>query len=355
MRRTAVFKHDLFLRHDPGPNHPESPGRLRDIYRMLDSPPLAGRFLLPEFKPVSKKKLHYNHSERHIVTVAETSGDVFSILDQDTVTSEASYDAARLAAGALVTGIDLLLKGDIDNGFGLVRPPGHHAEKHRSQGFCLFNNVAIACHHAILEHDLERIMVVDWDVHHGNGTQNSFYDSSRVLYVSPHQSPLYPGTGAGEETGRDEGEGYTLNIPLPRGCGDREYADLFREIIIPVGREYRPQLIMISAGFDIHYADPIGSMEVGWQGIALMTRWLQKLADEVCDGRLLVTLEGGYNLLGQKEGIFSVLAELYGGDLDLDFPVYLDETTEKELTSPGGAVHPAIEQVRAVAKKYWKM
>lgn len=354
MRKTAVFKDSLFLDHDPGFDHVESPERIKTIYRLLDSPSLSSFFLTPEFGVASQELIALNHSSDLIRRVAETAGKQFDFLDPDTRTSPDSYAAACMAAGALIRGIDLLLDGAIDNGFALVRPPGHHAEYDRSMGFCLFNNVAIAARYATQVLGLERVMIVDWDLHHGNGTQNSFYDSDKVLYISTHQYPYYPGTGSLRETGAGKGEGFTVNIPLPGYQGDRDYATIFDDIVAPIGREYRPQLILVSAGFDIYQGDPLGSMEVTAQGFAYLTHTLVSLAEDVCEGRLLVTLEGGYNLDGQRDGILAVLGQLCGQRLATDHPVHLDGELSKRLRQEK-SVHPAIHQAWELAKKYWRM
>lgn len=354
MRKTAVFRDSLFLDHDPGFDHVESPERLKGIYKILEGKNLRDCFVIPEFLPASHELIGLNHSQALIERVSETAGKIFDALDSDTKTSPDSYAAACLAVGALIKGVDLLMAGDIDNGFALVRPPGHHAERDQSMGFCLFNNVAIAAHYAIEILGLERVMIVDWDLHHGNGTQHSFYESEKVLYLSTHQYPHYPGTGSLQETGRGTGEGFTVNIPLPGYQGDVDYATIFDDLILPVGREYQPQLILVSAGFDIYRGDPLGAMEVTAQGFAYMTRALVRLAEEVCGGRLLVTLEGGYNLDGQRDGILAVLGELYGQGLDTGFSTNLDVDTAAFL-SREKSCHPAIQQALEVAKKYWKM
>ncbi len=302
----------------------------------------------------SRELIALNHSPLLIARVAETAGKTFDFLDPDTRTSPDSYAAACMAVGALIKGVDLLQSGEIDNGFALVRPPGHHAEYNHAMGFCLFNNVAIAAHYATQILCLEKVMIVDWDVHHGNGTQHSFYGSEKVLYLSTHQYPYYPGTGSLQETGKGKGEGFTINIPLPGNQGDRDFATIFDDIVVPIGREYRPQLILVSAGFDIYRGDPLGAMEVTAQGFAYLTRALVSLAEEVCDGRLLVTLEGGYNLNGQRDGILAVLGQLCGQRLETDYPVHLDEETVQRL-SREKSVHPAILQAWELAKKYWKM
>lgn len=354
MRQTAIFRDPLFLNHDPGIDHVESPERLKGIYNLLDDDLLSHRFLQPEFTPAPLELISLNHSKALIERVSETAGKIFDSLDPDTKTSPDSYAAACLAVGALVKGVDLLLAGTIDNGFALVRPPGHHAERNTSMGFCLFNNVAIAAHYAIQILGLERVMIVDWDLHHGNGTQHSFYDTDKVLYLSTHQYPYYPGTGSLGETGVGKGEGFTVNIPLPGYQGDGDYAAIFNEIVLPVGREYNPQLILVSAGFDIYRGDPLGSMEVTAQGFAYLTRSLVLLAEEVCQGRLLVTLEGGYNLEGQRDGILAVLGELCGQTLDTGYLTNLKNDTAVYLGQIK-STHPAIHQAWDIAKKYWKL
>ncbi len=354
MRKTAILRDSLFLAHDPGFNHPDSPDRLKEIYNVLDKKSLQGLFVEPDFIPVSEKELYLNHSSSLVKEVAATSGQAFGSLEADTTTSPESYNAACLAVGALVKGVDLLMGDEVDNCFALVRPPGHHAEKKSSMGFCLFNNVAIAASYAMKKHNIERIMIIDWDLHHGNGTQTSFFETNKILYVSTHQYPFYPGTGSVQEIGRGKGEGYTINIPLPGGQGDKEYAAIFNKIVVPLGRQYKPQLIFVSSGFDIYHGDPLGSMQVTSKGFGYMTKVIVDLAEEVCEGRVLVTLEGGYNLTGQRDGALAVLSELYGAPLDTGYPINLDdknlETFQQQRTLP-----PFVEQSCTVAKKYWKM
>ncbi len=354
MRKTAVLRDSLFLDHDPGFDHPESPQRLKVINEVLDKEEVKDCFVYPDFEPASHDIIGLNHGKDLIDRVAETAGKIFDALDPDTKTSPDSYAAAILAAGALVKGVDLLLEGAVDNGFALVRPPGHHAERNRSMGFCLFNNVAVAAKYAISHHKMKRVMIVDWDLHHGNGTQNSFYDSDKVLYVSTHQYPYYPGTGAVTETGKGKGDGYTVNIPLPGYQGDIDYATIFDDIIVPIGKEYNPELILISCGFDIYKGDPLGAMEVTAPGFAYLTRAMVQLAEAVCEGRLLVTLEGGYDLNGQRDGAMAVLSELLGEPLDTGYPTNLKEPASK-LLSGKKSVHPAIVQARDVAKRFWKL
>ncbi len=354
MKRTAIFRDDLFISHDPGYSHPESPERTKTIFSALDELSEKNHFLEPSFEKVEKKTLLLNHSNNLIRTVMATAGEKYSALDPDTLTSAQSYDAACLAVGALNKGVDLLFQNQVDNCFALVRPPGHHAERGRCMGFCLFNNVALAARYALEKYDVQRILIVDWDVHHGNGTQNSFYDTDKVMYMSIHQSPLFPGTGAFHEMGVDKGAGYTINIPLPGGQGDLEYANIFNTLVREIGSQYEPELIIISAGFDAYHADAISSMRLTHSGYAYMTKVLMEMADEFCGGKVLVSLEGGYNLTGLKEGVFAVLSELKGRSLGTEFLSDLSPEIAEAL-SLEQKPHPAIERVREVAKKYWKM
>jgi len=354
MNRTAIFAHDVFREHDPGFDHVECPDRIITLLSVLEELRKENIFLEPSFSAASVETILLNHTLDHINEVEATSGKIYSALDGDTFTSPKSFEVATLAAGAVIQGVDLIVGGEIDNGFALVRPPGHHAEKHKSMGFCLFNNIALAAHHGIEKLGLERILILDWDVHHGNGTQHAFYDSDKVMFVSIHQSPLYPGTGALTDVGVDRGRGYNLNIPLPGGQGDLEYANIFNTIVEKVVYQYKPQLILVSAGFDTYYGDGISSMRMTHQGFGYMTRSLMRWADDLCDGRLLMTLEGGYNLTGLKEGVFTVLGELAGTKLNTTFPSLVDDDVGKQLTDELPP-HPAIERVRDIAQAFWNV
>lgn len=354
MRKTAIYRDDLFLQHQPGISHPESPERLRVIFDELDKEPIGRHFLFPHFSPASQDIIRLNHSETLVRRVAETSGREHDYLDADTQTSADSYDAACLAVGALIDGITRIDQGEIDNGFCLVRPPGHHAERDQSMGFCLFNNVAVAARWAHKELGMQRIMIIDWDLHHGNGTQHSFYETDRVLYLSSHQYPYYPGSGALLENGKGGGMGYTINIPLAGGQGDMEFARMYNELVLPVVRQYKPELILVSCGFDIYDGDPLGAMRVSPDGFAWMTRSLVAVADEVCSGKLLVTLEGGYNLTGMRDGALAVLAELCGEKLDCGFPVNL--SAKKAQGFAGAAVDCSqLDQALQIAKNFWTL
>lgn len=353
MHKTAVYRNDLFLEHRPGFDHVESPERLKIIYEQLDTLESENLFVYPKFEPASLDTIGLNHTKKQIVKASSTAGKNNDFLDADTLTSEKSYDAALLAAGALVDGLKRIHAAEFNNCFCMVRPPGHHAESDRSMGFCLFNNVAIAAKYALSHLGMNRILILDWDLHHGNGTQHSFYGSEKVLYISTHQYPYYPGTGALLETGSGAGEGYTINIPLYGGQGDRDFACIFNDLVAPVTNLFKPQLILISCGFDIYKGDPLGGMQVTPAGFSYMTRVMVRLAEKLCDGKLLVTLEGGYNLQGMRDGCLAVLSELYGDNHTGKFPVFLDEKTNRNLAAVTGL--GIVDQALNITKNYWKL
>jgi acetoin utilization deacetylase AcuC-like enzyme len=230
----------------------------------------------------------------------------------DTVVSPASVEAARLAAGAAIGAIEAICGSPARarRAFAAMRPPGHHAEEERAMGFCLYNNIAVAAAHARARFGLERILILDWDVHYGNGTQQIFAAERGVLFASIHQSPLYPGGGATHEVGQEAGRGFTINLPLPAGCGDGDYAAAFDRLLLPIAARYRPQLVLVSAGFDAHAADPLGGMELTAEGFAALTARARRIAEQHAQGRLLLLLEGGYDLHGLASSVHACLAQL---------------------------------------------
>lgn len=349
------MKNDLFLEHDAGFSHVESPDRLASIYGGFSEFESLSCFTLPDFAVAESRHLQLIHSKDHIEQIASTAGQGFVSLDPDTGASSKSYEAACLAVGAVVEGTKMLMAGQVDNVFALVRPPGHHAEAERPMGFCLFNNVAIAAVYAIQELGLKRVMVIDWDIHHGNGTQHSFYDTEQVLYLSTHLYPHYPGSGALQETGSGKGSGYTVNIPLSGGQNDRSYAAIFNEIVAPVARQYQPEMILVSAGYDICLGDPLGSMAVTDAGFAYMTRVLKELATELCGGRLLLTLEGGYSLTGLRDGVLATLGELAATPLLADISAKTDALADAGFGKPGCLSTDALEIIRKAHAPYWQI
>jgi acetoin utilization deacetylase AcuC-like enzyme len=313
LKPVVVVRDPLCLGHANVPGHPESPERLRAIERLLAAFPLRTRLACLPARDASFEELARVHTPEYIRRIEATRGRELTVLDPDTSASAGSHAAALRAAGGVIAAVEAVLGGGYAGAFAAVRPPGHHAEADRAMGFCLFNNAAVAARWALDGHGLRRILLVDWDVHHGNGTMHSFYESPEVLYFSVHQYPHYPGTGRLEEMGRGKGQGYTVNVPLPGGQGDAEYLAVFRELLRPLALAYRPELILVSAGFDIHRDDPLADMRVTEAGFAGLTRLLAEVAAACCPGRLVFALEGGYDLPALASGVAAVLRTLLGG------------------------------------------
>jgi acetoin utilization deacetylase AcuC-like enzyme len=295
----SIVRDPRLAAHDPGPGHPESPARLGALEAALQTAVDEGALVLTEIaaRPASREEVARAHSEAHLSRLEAARGRVVAF-DEDTFTSAASVDAAWLAAGAAVELAERVARRAAPPGLALLRPPGHHATRERSMGFCLINNVAVAAH-ALLARDLaQRIAIYDWDVHHGNGTQDIFYEDPRVLFMSTHQHPLYPGTGAADEVGRGPGEGTTVNVPLPPGSGDQALLAASRELLVPRVRAFAPDMILISAGFDPYVHDPLGGLAVTVEGFGALAALWRELAEELCGGRIAAVLEGGYHLEG---------------------------------------------------------
>jgi len=349
MNRTGIVKDSRYLEHMMDPGHPESPERLRAIYQMLEEEEMKGRFEAVKSRAATREELEMIHTPAYIDLIASTAGKPYFRLDGDTSTCAKSYEAALWAAGGFLELIKAIMEGKLNNGFAFVRPPGHHAERDRAMGFCLFNNIAIGARYAIRNFPLQRILIVDWDVHHGNGTQNSFYEDPQVLYFSTHRYGFfYPGTGAATEVGKGKGEGFTVNVPLSTRCGDADYGNIFQKILKPIALEYQPQLILISAGFDIHYDDPLGGMEVTEKGFARMTQLLTEIAEVTAQGKLAITLEGGYDVAGQRRSVKAVLKEL--AQLS---PLDKRDLLEKEEAN-ASRTERFILQLKEIQKRYWK-
>ena len=289
---SLVIRDERMAGHDPGPGHPESPARLMAIESALES---SAQIIHEAPTPAERRHVEHVHSARHIDAI-DTFDQRGGIIDGDTVLSSGSVQAAWLAAGACIQAVDGVMDGRADSAIALVRPPGHHAEPDRAMGFCFFSNVAIAAEYAQRERGCERVLIVDWDVHHGNGTQAAFYPRDDVYFFSVHQSPLYPGTGQAVERGAGAGVGYTLNVPLPAGLSDPTYHALFRDGLTEVAARFKPDLVLVSAGFDAHRSDPLAQMNVTTDGFAAICGITNQIAREYADGRIVMALEGGYHL-----------------------------------------------------------
>ncbi len=311
---------------------------------MLDDADMKGFFFEIPVRDASGEDLARVHRPFYIEQVARTKGQTRVFLDPDTDATQDTYEVARLAAGSLCQAVDHVMDGRMSNAFALVRPPGHHAEAHTAAGFCIFNNVAIAARYALANGLARRILIVDWDVHHGNGTQHCFYEDRQVLYFSVHQAHFYPGTGHVRETGHGAGTGYTINCPLTYGADDGFYVRIFRTLLAPVFRQFKPDMVLVSAGFDTHQDDPIGSMRMTARGYAALTRILMNEADIACAGRMVLTLEGGYNLAALEASVKAVLQELQDETCLTDKD--LDKMERSSRVGSLSELERVIEQVR---------
>ena len=296
MSPTGFLHHPTTLRHDTGPGHPERPERAAAVMERLASSGLLDELDVREPEPAPLAAVTAVHTESHLAAVRAAAERGPGRLDADTSVSPASFEAALLAAGAALEAVDAVYAGRWTNAFANVRPPGHHAECGQAMGFCLFNNAAVAAAHLLREHGLERVAVLDWDVHHGNGTQHLFEGDPRVFYASLHQWPHYPGTGAATERGRGAGEGTTLNAPLPAGSGDAEWLAALENTLLPALEDFAPEFVIVSAGFDAHAEDQLSGTLVTEAGYRAMTRSVLDFASRMSDGKLVSLLEGGYAL-----------------------------------------------------------
>ena len=304
MPTVSFIGHPDYQAHDTGEGHPERPDRVRAIHKRLEDTGLMSDLLATEPFHVDEDWLTRGHAEAHVKNVkARCSQGAPCMEDYETMLSPGSFDIARLAVGATFKGTDQVFAGEADRAFCAVRPPGHHAEHSRAMGFCLFNNVVIAARYAQERHGIERVMILDWDVHHGNGTQHILENDPSVFYFSIHQYPHYPGTGAREEKGHGDGTGATLNAPVIGGTGDDEYLKIFDEELIPAMDAFKPDFVIVSAGFDAHVNDPLSSTRVTENGFAQMTRRALSIAADHSEGRLISVLEGGYDLDGLSRSV----------------------------------------------------
>jgi acetoin utilization deacetylase AcuC-like enzyme len=338
-RRVAVVEDPRYLEHRSPPGHPERPERLAAVGGAIAA--RRERLAALGARAATDEELIAVHPPAHLRAVEAAARSAPAHLDPDTFVSAASFEIARLAAGGSVECARAVATGRAESALAAVRPPGHHAEAARAMGFCLFNNVAVAARALRLD-GVERILVLDWDVHHGNGTQHVFEDDPDVLYFSMHQFPFYPGTGDFVEAGRGRGLGATVNVPLPPGCGDLEYTGVMRRVLVPVALSFRPEVLLVSCGFDAHRDDPLASMVVTGAGFAELARIARALAEAVCGGRVAFILEGGYSPNGLAEGTAALLDVL----LEPETP----DLAPLPLLEPGSALAHVISQVAQIHK-----
>ncbi len=346
--RMLILRDSLYGEHLKSVFHMESPRRLEAFNTALNHPSLTGHWTEVAPRSATREELAWVHSPDHIAAVAATAGKTIRSLDLDTQTTARSFEIACLAAGGVFALLDAVWDSENACGFACVRPPGHHAEPERAMGFCLFNNVALAAHYLEKIYGLERIMVVDIDAHHGNGTQKAFYASSTVLYASLHQFPCYPGSGHFNEVGAGRGEGFTVNIPLPKGSGDADFAQAIYGVVRPIAQQYEPEALLVSCGFDLYRNDKLAGMHGTPEGYALMTYFLKEMADQLCGGRMVYVLEGGYHLAGIESCALRTLQELAGpGSLR-------PEQIERVRGNPSKKF-PALRKTIEIQKRYWSL
>jgi acetoin utilization deacetylase AcuC-like enzyme len=320
--------------------HAEYAGRLTAIQSVLDNHAIPARTLQLTPTPASDAQLKAVHSQDYLDLLAWTETQKGLQLGPDTYVLPQSFGIAKLSAGAAIRGVDAVLTEEAANALVCARPPGHHAMPQTGMGFCLLSNIAIAARHAQSAYGLKRILIVDYDVHHGNGTQAIFYDDPSVLFISTHQHPWYPGTGTANETGTGEGKGATINVPLPAGVGNEGFKQVYEQIVWPAARRFQPELILVSAGYDAHWADPLGQLRLSLKGYDDLSRELMAMADALCGGKIVFVLEGGYNLESLSFGVLNLASALLGDSKVFDplGPGKGDET----------AIAPLIQEIRQI-------
>jgi acetoin utilization deacetylase AcuC-like enzyme len=348
MPTTGLVYHPDYIRHNLGQDHPEKPERISTTIRylkragLLDNPEIQ----LFEPKPATIEDLTAIHIEDYVQEIQSLSKRG-GILTLDTPVQTETYEIARLSAGGAIQAGEIITRGEVKNSFALVRPPGHHAGRGYGGGFCYFNNVCVMIEHLRRKFGLKRFMIIDWDVHHGNGTQDIFYGDPTVLYFSTHQMPLYPGTGYMEEIGEGEGRGFNVNLPLPAGTSGDVYDGILDEIVSPLVEEFRPEFIAVSAGQDAHYADPIANLEFTSCTYANITRKLLVLTHKFCRDKLALVLEGGYNLEALPASIASIVTAL------ADLPCLPVELKARQEVSRNQEIEERIKKLKSILKEYW--
>ena len=351
MNKTAVIFSSKYYQHNPGRSHPESARRLKAIVNELKKGQLSRsknwQFVEPEKASIENVKLvHEIEYIRFIDAVCKSGGGLLD--SEDTVASRKSFEVALYAVGGTLKAVNLVMDGKFENAFAAVRPPGHHAERFRAFGFCIFNNVAIAAKFLLKKFSLKRILILDIDAHHGNGTQEIFYETDEALYISLHQDPrIFPGTGFIDEVGEGRGLGYNVNIPLPFRTGDYVYLRAIREVVTPIIREYKPQFMLVSAGLDSHYADPIGNLSLSTLCYQEVYETIVNLASKLCDGKLVSVLEGGYSLKFVGKIAAAIVAKMSGTTYTINEKA---PATSKHREGKGEKI---IGKVKKVQRNFW--
>lgn len=330
---TACVTHPRYTEHDLA-GHPEHAGRIRAVWQQLESDGLAARMNRLVATPASRDLIELVHTPGYVEMLLHTGAlDRMSRLDADTYVGPSSYEIAQLAAGGTVDAVAAVLDGQADNALAVVRPPGHHAMPDRAMGFCLINNVAVAARYAQRRGKAERVLIVDYDVHHGNGTEAMFYDDPSVFFFSIHQWPLYPGTGKLDDIGVGAGRGTTLNVPVAPGNGDAQYAAVFEQVLWPAAVRFQPDLILVSVGHDAHWSDPLAGMRLTLTGYAHLAREMTRMAQQLCGGRIVFVMEGGYDLTALGHGMANVARVLLGDD-EIDDPMGPPAATQEPDIMP---------------------
>ncbi len=342
MKSVGIVYHDDYLKHYTGRRHPDKAERLKAIMKRLNDDGLVDKLELIAPVKASREQLGYVHQGAYVSKVEVMSARGGGMLYPDTPMCRDSFEVARLAAGGVLKAVDTVMNSEVRSIFAMIRPPGHHATATRGMGFCIFNNIAIAAEHLKREYNLKRILIADWDVHHGNGTQDAFLSDPTVLYFSTHQYPHYPGTGWLDELGTGPGEGYTVNVPLPAGTDDAGYLYVFNNILLPIAREFKPEFVLVSAGFDPHIKDPLASMNVSSRGFALFMAIMKEIASNYSDNRLVATLEGGYDLSATAESASFAIRAMLSPDAGVEREV----TTTEEIEN-------RVEEIKAIQARYW--
>ncbi|MDO8885648.1 histone deacetylase [Candidatus Oleimmundimicrobium sp.] len=345
--RTALLYDPIYLKHFAGFGHPERPERLTVTLSILEEKNILSKLIKIKPQKASPKEITSVHSSLYLKEVEDLASRGGGNLDSDTVISSDSYETALFAAGAVITAVDKVLDGAVDNAFCLVRPPGHHATSRKGMGFCIFNNLAVGTKYA-QKRGLSRILILDWDAHHGNGIQEIFYEDSSVLYISLHQYPFFPGSGYYDQVGAGGGKGFTVNLPLSAGTGDVLCMKIFDEVVNPIAYQFKPELIMVAGGYDGHFADPLTSLKLTVPGYSKLTKKALNLADDICGGKLVVSLEGGYELKALSHSIAATLNEMGNFGLKIKDPHGLLVSADKVDLS-------VIDKVKKVQKEFWKI